>query len=427
MAKKKSQPHTSTTELVVIDPLTTIPSAPRPEHSPIGASSMHRWAECPGSIKLSEGIPSITSPYAEEGTKAHDVAAQWLRGNGKAPECDDDEMVEHVKVYVDHVYSHLTADAILFVEHGFDLSDVYPGAYGTNDAAVYVPSQKLLYVDDLKYGAGKYVKAQNNPQLKYYALGAMLELQKHGHAIDTIVMSIVQPRCLTSEGAIRSHSIDAMDLLEFAGDLVVYARRTAEKDAPLKAGDHCQFCPAMHICPEIHKVKQMVAKSEFAEAVPAEGTVPQDTLVQALQAVPLLKALIERIDAYAYAEARAGRAPAGYKLVEKRPTRKWRNDETVALELGKLGLTSDDLFEPRKLKSPAQMEKIPTLKNNKELLEPMIVKESSGLVLVPNEDKRQAWKAEAKDEFTMIATDESVVMPGEMLDLLGEIVIDPFS
>jgi len=183
----------------------------------------------------------------------------------------------------------------------------------------------------------------------------------------------------------------------------------------------------MHICPEIHKVKQMVAKSEFAEAVPAEGTVPQDTLVQALQAIPLLKALIERIDAYAYAEARAGRAPAGYKLVEKRPTRKWRNDETVALELGKLGLTSDDLFEPRKLKSPAQMEKIPTLKNNKELLEPMIVKESSGLVLVPNEDKRQAWKAEAKDEFTMIATDESVVMPGEMLDLLGEIVIDPFS
>ena len=425
MAKKKPQP--ATTELVVIDPLTTIPSAPRPEHSPIGASSMHRWAECPGSIKLSEGIPSITSPYAEEGTKAHDVAAQWLRGNGKAPECDDDEMLEHVKVYVDHVYSHLTADAILFVEHGFDLSEIHPGAYGTNDAAVYVPSQKLLYVDDLKYGAGKYVKALNNPQLKYYALGAMLELQKHGHAIDTIIMSIVQPRCLTSEGAVRSQTIDAMDLLEFAGDLVVFAKRTAEKDAPLKAGDHCQFCPAMHLCPEIHKVKQMVAKSEFAEGVPAEGTVSQDTLVQALQAVPLLKALIERIDAYAYAEARAGRAPAGYKLVEKRPTRKWRNDETVALELGKLGLTSDDLFEPRKLKSPAQMEKIPTLKNNKELLEPMIVKESSGLVLVPNEDKRQAWKAEAKDEFKAIAPPVGEITVDVMNFLEAPAIVDPFS
>ena len=159
MAKKKSQPH-ATTELIVIDPLTTIPSAPRPEHSPIGASSMHRWAECPGSVKLSEGIPSITSPYAEEGNKAHELGATWLRGNGKAPECDDDEMLEHVKVYVDHVFSHLTADAMLFVEHGFDLSEIYPGAYGTNDAAVYVPSQKLLYVDDLKYGAGKYVKAR---------------------------------------------------------------------------------------------------------------------------------------------------------------------------------------------------------------------------------------------------------------------------
>ena len=116
-----------------------------------------------------------------------------------------------------------------------------------------------------------------------------------------------------------------------------------------------------------------------------------------------------------------------YKLVEKRPTRKWRNDETVALELGKLGLTSDDLFEPRKLKSPAQMEKIPTLKNNKELLEPMIVKESSGLVLVPNEDKRQAWKAEAKDEFKAIAPPVEEIAVDVIDFLEAPAIVDPFS
>ncbi len=404
--------------------LTVLPSAPRPEHSPIGASSMHRWAECPGSIRLSVGIPNIESAYAAEGTKAHELAATWLKGTGKTPECDDDEMLEHVKTYVDHVYSHMTGDAVLFVEHGFDLSAIYPGAYGTNDAAVYVPSQKTLYVDDLKYGAGKFVKAQNNPQLKYYALGALLELQKEGREIDTIVMSIVQPRCMSrSEGAVRSHTIDAMDLLEFAGDLVVYAKRTAEPDAPLKAGDHCQFCPAIQVCPEIGKIKQTVAKSEFAAATaPVQGTVPQDTLVQALQAVPLLKALIERIDAYAYAEAREGRAPEGYKLVEKRATRKWRDEHTVAMELGKLGLTQDELFAPREVKSPAQLEKIERIKGNKEVLAPFIIKESSGLVLVPNDDKRPAWRADAKDEFKAIAAS-----PEALLDAPVAAVIDPFS
>lgn len=409
MAKKNNQ-------------LTVIPSASRPEHSPIGASSMHRWAECPGSVQLSAGVPNIESAYAAEGTKAHELAATWLKGTGKTPDCDDDEMLEHVQVYVDYIYSLMTPEAILFVEHGFDLSDVYPGAYGTNDAAVYLPAEKTLHIVDLKYGAGKFVKVHDNPQLKYYALGALLELQKKGHVVDTVVMAIVQPRCASADGAVRSQTIDALELLEFAGDLVTYAKRTTEPDAPLKAGDHCQFCPAIQKCPEIGRVKQTVAKSEFAAGAPAERTVAQDTLVQALQAVPLLKALIERIDAYAYAEARAGRAPDGYKLVEKRATRKWRDEETVALELGKLGLTSDELFAPRVVKSPAQLEKVGKIKGNKDVLKPFIVSESSGLVLVSNDDKRPAWRADAKDEFKAIAAPSAALLEAPVTA-----VIDPFS
>ena len=87
------------------------------------------------------------------------------------------------------------------------------------------------------------------------------------------------------------------------------------------------------------------------------------------------------------------------------------------------------------------MEKIPTLKNNKELLEPMIVKESSGLVLVPNEDKRQAWKAEAKDEFKVLGVDlaipgsdstmvmavvgDKIISSGTLDEMIG--IVDPFS
>ena len=398
----------------------------RPTHSPIGASSMYRWAECPGSVALSEGIVSESSAYAEEGTEAHELGATWLKGNGKTPECDDDEMLDNVRVYVDYVFGLLGSRCKLFVEHGFDLSDVYPGAYGTNDAAVYDGVNKILHVIDLKYGAGIYVSARNNPQLRYYALGALLELQKEGHEVETVVMTIVQPRCTTIEGPARSETIDAVDLMEFAADLVMYAKRTAEPNAPLKAGDHCRFCPAIIKCPEVQNVKQLVAKSEFAKTTPAEGSVPPDALAKALKAIPILEALVKRIDAYAYQEARAGRSVPGYKLVEKRANRKWINETEVSLFLGGLKVGDDDIFEPKKVRTPAQMEK--KLPSHYSMLEKFVTKESSGLVLVPIEDKRPAFKPDAKKEFaTALPAPVDGQITVDVMDLIGAEPIDPLS
>ena len=398
----------------------------RPTHSPIGASSMYRWAECPGSVALSEGIVSESSAYAEEGTEAHELAATWLKGNGKTPECDDDDMLDNVRIYVDYVFGLLGSRCKLFVEHGFDLSDVYPGAYGTNDAAVYDGVNKILHVIDLKYGAGIYVSARNNPQLRYYALGALLELQKEGHEVETVVMTIVQPRCTTIEGAARSETIDAVDLMEFAADLVMYAKRTAEPNAPLKAGDHCRFCPAIIKCPEVQNVKQLVAKSEFAKTTPAEGSVPPDALAKALKAIPILEALVKRIDAYAYQEARAGRSVPGYKLVEKRANRKWINETEVSLFLGGLKVGDDDIFEPKKVRTPAQMEK--KLPSHYSMLEKFVTKESSGLVLVPIEDKRPAFKPDAKKEFaTALPAPVDGQITVDVSELMGVDPIDPLS
>lgn len=401
----------------------------RPTHSPIGASSMYRWAECPGSVKRSEGIVTKSSVYAEEGTEAHAYAASWLIGNGRQPPdpaidknlFDVDEMIEHVKVYVDHVFSLMTEDgARLFVEHGFDLKEIYPGAYGTNDAAVYLPKSKRLHVLDLKYGAGIYVSAIDNPQLQYYALGALLELGKLGLAVDTVVMTIVQPRCGGADGPIRSQTIDAIHLLDFAADLVMYAKRTESLNAPLKAGDHCRFCPALHICPEVGKTRQEVAKLEFTAPTAYD---PQD-LKRALDSVPILKAWIKRVDEFAYAEAEAGRCPPGYKLVEKRATRKWRDETEVSLYLGGLNVDQDTIFEPRKIKSPAQMEQ--ALPKHKEVLKPYIKSESSGHTLVDINDKRPPVKPKAREEFQMI---ESHVNPEDVavIEHAKQLTLDIFT
>jgi hypothetical protein len=75
-------------------------------HSRIGASSMHRWATCPGSVRLSKDMPNISSSYAEEGTRAHELAELILTGKD-VPGDVDPEMLEAVMVYVDAIREHL--------------------------------------------------------------------------------------------------------------------------------------------------------------------------------------------------------------------------------------------------------------------------------------------------------------------------------
>ena len=44
------------------------------KHSLLGPSSAKRWMSCPPSVRLTEKMPDTTSPWAAEGTLAHDVA-----------------------------------------------------------------------------------------------------------------------------------------------------------------------------------------------------------------------------------------------------------------------------------------------------------------------------------------------------------------
>lgn len=55
------------------------------KHSPIGASSAHRWFACPGSVELIKQAPKEQSNvHAERGTAAHTVLEKCL-GTNKNP------------------------------------------------------------------------------------------------------------------------------------------------------------------------------------------------------------------------------------------------------------------------------------------------------------------------------------------------------
>ena len=55
-------------------------------HSELGASSCERWWNCPGSVAASRGMPNRSSPAAELGTAAHEVAELCLRNGQDALE-----------------------------------------------------------------------------------------------------------------------------------------------------------------------------------------------------------------------------------------------------------------------------------------------------------------------------------------------------
>ena len=374
------------------------------KHSALGASSAHRWMACPGSIRLSASIDSKSSVYAMEGTAAHELGEQCLRTRtsphdqiGKIIPVEDEEftvddgMADAVETYVQTVLGDYNEKTdVLAIETRFSLEKLYPGMFGTNDASVYKPSDKKLIVYDYKHGQGHAVDVVDNPQLKYYALGACL-LERH-RPISEVELVIVQPRAPHKDGPVRRWSISAMDLMEWAGELVASAKATEADDAPVAAGDHCQFCAAAATCPELRSKALTAAKATF-QAYPEGWTPPApegltlEQLAAVMQRAELVKDWIRAVQEHAHQMAEHGHVIPGFKLVDKRATRKWR-DEIGAQDYAiKHGCGASQVYAEPKTKSPAQLEKmIP--KAAREGMAEFVSKESSGTNLVRDADTR---------------------------------------
>ena len=255
-----------------------------PAHSELGASQMSRWSTCPGSVALSRGMPNTSSIYAAEGTAAHEVAAFCLAndsspheqvGNTLKVEGFDievtTEMADAINVYLMAVrgdFAEFPERPARLVEHRFHLESLHPKLHGTADCVQMYAEKKLLRVYDYKHGAGVPVEVADNKQLKYYGLGALLS---SGMPAETVELIIVQPRCKHPDGPVRTFRMDALDLVDFGADLMDAVRRTEDSKAPLAAGEHCRWCKASAICPELAKQAASRAKVDFRPDVKYDG------------------------------------------------------------------------------------------------------------------------------------------------------------
>lgn len=383
---------------------------------------------CPGSVRLSRGLPNISSVHAQEGTRAHALAElsltqydspvdpiEFLGQTIEGGEVTSD-MVDHVRTFVEYCdrLRQEAGPASTWVERRFSLASLNPPApmYGTADFVAYDAASKTLHVVDLKYGQGVVVEVTGNPQLRYYALGAALsfEGEQPPVEIERVQITIVQPRVSHVDGPIRSEVVDFLDLVGWSSELLAAATDTTKPDAPLVAGSHCRWCPARAQCPERREHALAVAQQEFSVIEPApEFTPPVPEIIPDEQFFAMLGKLHVLEDWASAMRARAndmlerGEPVPGFKLVERRATRKWIDESQAALELTHDGNTEDEIFEPRRLKSPAQIEKLLGKKTFKNTMAVNVIQKSSGVTMVPDTDARPAVnRLAAGDEFGIL-------------------------
>ena len=379
-------------------------------------------------------LPS--SSYAQEGTLAHALAEACLRNgertamgyaNSDAAYILEDargqikvEMIEAVDVYLAAVWAEYDAspDAELFVEEkvALDLPAADVGECGgTLDAVVYSPSRKRARLFDYKHGAGVSVSAENNEQAKFYTVGLM-----YAHpdwALAELEVSIVQPRArdVAESGAIKSWTMDPVELLDFSDVLNAGIVAAKTPDAPRKAGPQCRWCNAAAVCTVREQQGLQAAKLEFQSVAvvdtPKVLPVPRDLSLLELSRVMIGAEILEewfgQVRQFVLECLENGIAVPGWKLVEKDSRRKFNgNDAECAAELSILYDIPEDELLPRKLVTITEIEKkIAARVKDKDALRAAkeafslkyTIKESSGVRIAPVSDKRPAVNAVAAD------------------------------
>lgn len=241
------------------------------KHSKFSASGSERWLACPGSVNLSEGLPDKSSPWAEEGTRAHEVLEHLLISTGLMGtelhhfEFEDGtkpslEMWMHcrnardfiIKKYKEHPGSDL------LIETRIHLGFIHPEMFGTFDSAI-IDHFGILHVFDFKYGAGHAVSPRENLQMIFYAIGVA---HLHHWNFKRVRMWIIQPRIRGYDGpAFWETSISELkcyvEIFRNGVDTVNLAPNHYEE------GAWCHWCKAKAICPLKIDKKLEEAKSVF--------------------------------------------------------------------------------------------------------------------------------------------------------------------
>lgn len=359
-------------------------------HAILSASGSHRWLNCLPSARLELEFEDKESTAAAEGTAAHALCEHKLRKalrmRSKRPisNYDSDDMEEYTDNYVDFVIEQLEtakqncSDPLILIEQRLDFSCYVPQGFGTADCIII--ADEKLHIIDFKYGMGVLVDAVDNPQMKLYALGS-LEIFDSLYDIKEVSMTIFQPR----RENISTWTISVEELKDWAeNELKPKAQMAINGEGEYLPGEWCTFCKASVKCRARAEAKLELARAEFM----LPPLLTDMEIEEILHKIPDLTKWANEIMAYATdAAINHGKQWSGFKVVEGRSNRKYKNEDAVADAAKANGYK--DIFHQR-LITITEMEKMLGKQHFNDILGNLIIKPQGKPTLVPNTDKRPA-------------------------------------
>lgn len=419
-------------------------------------SSIARTINCKGSAQLIARSQHAkrTSRWAVEGTAAHAVAEQALKGIRQPEEWTDrmvqitgemggffvdEEMVESVNVYLDVVRSRVTPNVQLLVEQRMALSamdvtnPILAENRGTADAVLLNKEAHRISIVDLKYGKGVMV-AGDSPQLKNYGVLAIFNNPFLWKEVELVVS---QPRAMYEPDRLKTFIFSTEELLNgFLGQLLESMYAALEPDAPLKTGSWCRWCPAKDAgsCPAIQEEALTIGAvdrdrdADVFTALSNVGPVPQ-TIVKTGEVIPPggaivmpdagvmspedLAWLLDHLEVFeVFMKAAKERAAhlietgvnvPNYTMEAREGNRKWKVEGSELQDILRgYGVKIGEMYEEVKIKSPAQIEK---------LMKPEFRKRLKDLVDRPMGNPILKRVAKPVDALVSLSPDDPTMLP----------------
>lgn len=375
------------------------------EHAKLSASAAHRWLNCTAAPGFESQFTRPTSEYAEEGTLAHEFCELFGRAlfHGISPEERmtkymtlrqhpryNPEMEETAQFYVDALaeksLSYTEKPAVLF-EVRVGLDDWIPEGFGTCDCCMI--GGDTLRIFDYKHGKGVRVSADNNPQMRLYALGALAKFRSiYGDSIKRIVTAIIQPR-ITDE--ISEDEMTVEELIAWGESIkpTAHAAYTGV-GAEFHAGDWCRFCAGKAQCRA--RADGFTALEEYTGIAPQDNKLADGDIADLLRRGAGLVKWYEDLQEYARGAILGGADLPGWKVVEGRSARAFTNQDDALAALINAGYPEAVLYE-RKPLTLAQLEKAIGKVKFADVCGSFICKPAGRPTLVEESDKRPPYSS----------------------------------
>ena len=362
-------------------------------HLPFGGSTAARTLGCPAWHRKSENLPRKPAGAAAiEGSMHHEVQEKCQRQVITPEAClglvyteddvsrgfgeDDLELSNIAFNATNALLDNLDIDQIE-VEPFVQLVEGTAG--GSIDLLGLSADGKTALVLDYKFGSVP-VSVENNAQLLSYAASACADPSTADmfDGVDNVVIAIIQPR---KKGVTFTQTLAVEEVAEFRKKYYKAVVLADEPNAPVIPGPHCRFCPAAPYCSE--RRLNVVATNLLGKEELSQLQAAADVVIET-------EAWLKEIKEEMYLQISRGVPLNGWKLVNKRATRKWIHAPTACKAITATKKFKKADLHTRALMSPAQMEKFIKKAKVDIDLTSFIESVSSGTTIAPSSDAAEA-------------------------------------